>query len=85
MTDPAVKRCTYDWDGQPDEGPRPGDCLVTKTGRRWQVLESRQVKSRVHPSRWALKILRVPAGLFKATRELDLVWAPRGRKTERTA
>ena len=73
-----LKKCTYDWDG-PGEGPQRHDVLVTKTGKRWRVVFSRQVRSRVHPSRWALALVKEPSALVgRSGREFPLVWASRG-------
>lgn len=72
------KRITYDWSGE-GAGPDSGDVLRTKRGRLRLVVRSRRVRSRVHPSRWALQVVDVaeaPAGV----RVYELRWNKRERK-----
>lgn len=75
-----LKSITYDWDGS-GPGPSPGDVLETRTGRRYRVVFSRQVRSRVHRSRWALRVAIEPqAQAGRSGRYFPLVWSKRDRR-----
>lgn len=70
-----MSRITYDFDG---EGPPPdvGSVLVsTKTGRCWEVVATRQVRSRKHPQRFSLTVRRVESPEYGPT--YTLVWKGR--------
>lgn len=76
-------KITYDCGG--GEEPRVGDYLRTRTGRTYFIHASRQVRSRIHASRFSLTVEVAPADLVGARlgRVLPLVWYPRGRKKPR--
>lgn len=71
-----MSRITYDALG--GDEPRAGDVLRTKRGCTWLVEASRQVRSRVSASRWALQV-RPVVELPTGARVLSLVWYPRGQ------
>lgn len=75
------KRITYDHDMELGAGPTAGDVLQTVRGRTWLVLESRQVKSKVSLSRWALRVASVELNAIDGDpRILPLRWYARGKK-----
>lgn len=79
MTDLTTKRITYDFDGEGD-APASGDVLRTARGRCRLVVEARRVRSRVHPSRWALRVVSIEPPLHPSVRVLSLRWNPRNPK-----
>lgn len=73
------KRITYDHDPTAGAPPTVGDVLQTRRGRTWLVLASRQVKSMVSNSRWALRVQKL-AEAPRGARVLGLQWYSRGPK-----
>lgn len=79
-----MKRITYDaTPGDPATEPRAGD-LLESTKSRYAIVSARQVRSRVHPSRWALEVVpcvsTTEASKALGFRVLPLRWYPRGRR-----
>lgn len=71
---------TYDWDGPLGHAPEVGDYVLGKrTGYR--IVSCRQVRSRVHPCRWAVRAERLrPEEVPSGVRVYPIVWHKRKRQ-----
>lgn len=68
------KGMTLDWDGE--DAPVVGDELRT-TRTRYLIVSLRRVRSRVHPSRWAVRMRPILAGDHPG-RVFEFRWHARG-------